>query len=51
MVTELCIANNFITGLHRKIDLEILSQEKAPPELRSRVSKSAPWLLQTGEGT
>lgn len=48
MVTELYIANDFIIGLHRKIDLEILSQEK---ELHSGVSKSAPWLLQTGEGT
>jgi len=51
MATELCIANNLIIGLHRKIDLEILSQEKVPPELHSRVSKSAPWLLQTREGT
>lgn len=51
MGTELYIVNNFIIGFHRKIDLEILSQEKVPPELRSRVSKSAPWLLQTREGT
>lgn len=48
-VTELCNVNYF-TGLHDRNDLEILSQEKVPPELHSREPKPAAWRLQTREG-
>lgn len=49
-VSELCTVNYFMTGPHNRIDLEILSQEKVPPELHSREPKPAAWRLQTREG-